>query len=36
MDYYFMVLKKDRFVKSFLLPLDIRAMIPDNHICFFC
>ena len=30
-----MVLKEDNIGQTFLLPLDIRTMIPDNHVCFF-
>ncbi len=30
-----MVLKEDNIDQTFLLPLDIRTMIPDNHVCFF-
>ena len=30
-----MVLKDDNIDQTFLLPLDIRTMIPDNHVCFF-
>ena len=30
-----MVLKEDNIDQTFLLPLDIRTLIPDNHVCFF-
>ena len=30
-----MVLKDDKIDQTFLLPLDIRTMIPSNHVCFF-
>jgi len=30
-----MVLKEDNIGQTFLLPPDIRTMIPDNHVCFF-
>ena len=28
------VLKEDNIDLTFLLPLDIRTPIPDNHVCF--
>ncbi|MBR0471771.1 MAG: hypothetical protein IJI98_03615 [Methanosphaera sp.] len=30
-----MVLKEDKIGQTFLLPPDIRTMIPDNPVCFF-
>ena len=32
---FHMVLKDDKIDQTFLLPLDIRTMIPSNHVCFF-
>lgn len=31
----FMVLRDDTIGQTFLLPLDIRTMIPEDHVCFF-
>lgn len=31
----FMVLKEDTIGKTFLLPTDIRTLIPEDHVCFF-
>lgn len=30
-----MVLRKDTIGQTFLLPTDIRTLIPDDHVCFF-
>ena len=30
-----MVLREDTIGQTFLLPQDIRTMIPDDHVCFF-
>ena len=31
----FMVLREDTIGQTFLLPKDIRTLIPDDHVCFF-
>ena len=31
----FMVLQDDTIGQTFLLPKDIRELIPDDHVCFF-
>lgn len=30
-----MVLREDTIGQTFLLPVDIRKLIPDNPVCFF-
>ena len=35
MDLLFMVLREDTIGQTFLLPTDIRKLIPNNHVCFF-
>ena len=30
-----MVLREDTIGQTFLLPTDIRTMIPEDHVCFF-
>lgn len=30
-----MVLREDRMGQTFLVPLDLRSLIPDDHICFY-
>jgi len=30
----FMVLREDTIGQTFLLPTDIRTLIPDDHVCF--